>query len=35
MKTTWRWHGYDNSWVTLDGQKIQSVSGGGHFKRSG
>ena len=29
--TTWRWHGYRNSWVTLDGQKIQSVSGGGHF----
>ena len=29
--TTWRWYGYDNSWVTLDGQKIQSVSGGGHF----
>jgi len=28
---TWRWHGYDNSWVTLDGQRIQSVSGGGHF----
>ncbi len=29
--TTWRWHGYENSWVTLDGQRIQSVSGGGHF----
>jgi len=29
--STWRWHGYENSWVTLDGQKIQSVSGGGHF----
>ena len=29
--STWRWHGYDNSWVTLDGRKIQSVSGGGHF----
>ncbi len=29
--TTWRWYGYENSWVTLDGQKIQSVSGGGHF----
>ncbi len=28
---TWRWEGYDNSWVTLDGQKMQSVSGGGHF----
>jgi hypothetical protein len=29
--TTWRWHGYENSWVTLDGQQMQSVSGGGHF----
>ncbi len=29
--TTWRWHGYDNSWVTVDGQRMQSVSGGGHF----
>ena len=28
---TWRWHGYDNSWVVLDGQHLQSVSGGGHF----
>lgn len=28
---TWRWHGYENSWVTLDGQRIQSVSGGGHW----
>ncbi len=29
--TRWRWHGYRNSWVTLDGLKIQSVSGGGHW----
>ena len=29
--STWRWHGYDNSWVELDGLKVQSVSGGGHF----
>lgn len=28
---TWRWLGYDNSWVVLDGQRIQSVSGGGHW----
>lgn len=28
---TWRWHGYKNSWVTLDGQTMQSVSGGGHW----
>lgn len=29
--TTWRWHGYDNAWVTLDGQQMLSVTGGGHF----
>ncbi|MEX2178861.1 MAG: serine hydrolase [Gemmatimonadaceae bacterium] len=28
---TWRWYGYDNSWVVLDGRLIQSVSGGGHW----
>lgn len=28
---TWRWYGYDNSWIVLDGQMIQSVSGGGHW----
>jgi len=28
---SWRWHGYENSWVTIDGQHIQSVSGGGHW----
>lgn len=28
---TWRWHGYDNSWIPLDGQWVQSVSGGGHW----
>jgi len=28
--TTWRWNGYNNSWVTIDGLSIQSVSGGGH-----
>jgi CubicO group peptidase (beta-lactamase class C family) len=27
---TWRWHGYENSWVMIDGVKMQSVSGGGH-----
>ncbi|WP_240223910.1 serine hydrolase domain-containing protein [Rheinheimera hassiensis] len=27
----WRWYGYDNSWIELDGQKMQSVSGGGHW----
>ncbi len=29
--STWRWHGYENSWVTVDGLRMQSVSGGGHF----
>ncbi|QGX39547.1 serine hydrolase domain-containing protein [Permianibacter aggregans] len=29
--TSWRWYGYDNSWVELDGEKMQSVSGGGHW----
>lgn len=28
---TWRWYGYDNSWIVLDGKIVQSVSGGGHF----
>jgi len=27
--TTWRWKGYENSWVTIDGQKMQGVSSGG------
>lgn len=28
---TWRWTGYRNSWIVLDGQQVQSVSGGGHW----
>lgn len=28
---TWRWYGYDNSWVVLDGRLVQSVSGGAHW----
>ena len=28
--TTWRWYGYENSFVKMDGQMMQSVSGGGH-----
>lgn len=28
---TWRWYGYDNSWIILDGRAVQSVSGGGHW----
>jgi len=27
----WQWHGYDNSWVEIDGRRIQSVSGGHHW----
>jgi len=28
---TWRWYGYRNSWIVLDGSLVQSVSGGGHW----
>ncbi len=28
---TWRWFGYDNSWVVLDGALVQSATGGGHW----
>ena len=28
---TWRWYGYDNSWVIMDGQLVQSVAGGAHW----
>ena len=28
---TWRWFGYENSWVVLDGAIVQSVTGGGHW----
>jgi len=28
---TWEWHGYDNSWVTVRGVQVQSVSGGAHW----
>jgi CubicO group peptidase (beta-lactamase class C family) len=28
---SWRWYGYDNSWVVLDGRLVQSVSGGAHW----
>ena len=29
--STWRWNGYRNAWIVLDGQPVQSVSGGGHW----
>jgi CubicO group peptidase (beta-lactamase class C family) len=28
---SWRWFGYGNSWVVLDGSLVQSVSGGAHW----
>lgn len=28
---TWRWRGYANSWITVDGSRIQVPSGGGHW----
>ena len=28
---TWRWYGYETSWVEADGAAVQSVSGGGHW----
>src|SRR5882672_3434217 len=28
---TWRWFGYDNAWVVIDGEPVQSVTGGGHW----
>jgi CubicO group peptidase (beta-lactamase class C family) len=28
---TWRWYGYENSWIVLDGSVVQSVTGGGHW----
>lgn len=28
---TWRWTGFRNAWIVLDGLPVQSVSGGGHW----
>jgi CubicO group peptidase (beta-lactamase class C family) len=27
----WRWEGYENSWVEIDGRRMQSVPGGTHW----
>ncbi len=27
----WRWLGYENSWMVIDGEMMQVVSGGGHW----
>ena len=29
--STWRWEGYRNSWIDIDGVKVQASTGGGHF----
>jgi CubicO group peptidase (beta-lactamase class C family) len=29
--STWRWHGYENSWIEIDGRRVQSTTGGGHW----
>jgi CubicO group peptidase (beta-lactamase class C family) len=29
--TDWEWHGYRNSYVEIDGRRVQSVAGGGHW----
>ena len=29
--STWRWFGYENSWIVLDGKPVQAVGGGGHW----
>jgi len=28
---SWHWEGYENSWITIDGGRVQSVTGGGHW----
>ncbi len=29
--STWRWEGYHNAWLDLDGRKVQASTGGGHW----
>jgi CubicO group peptidase (beta-lactamase class C family) len=31
LSNTWRWVGYENSWVDIDGVSMQSVPGGTHW----
>jgi CubicO group peptidase (beta-lactamase class C family) len=31
VSNTWRWEGYENSWVDIDGTLMQSVPGGTHW----
>ena len=28
---TWEWHGYRNSWIDIDGRRLQAVPGGSHW----
>ena len=29
--SSWHWEAYDNAWVEIDGKRMKSVTGGGHF----
>ncbi len=29
--TSWHWEGYDDAWLTLNGQRVQAVPGGSHW----
>ncbi|MEQ8434328.1 MAG: serine hydrolase domain-containing protein [Oceanicaulis sp.] len=31
VTSDWVWHGYENSYVMINGEEMQSVSGGGHW----
>ena len=31
VSNNWKWEGYHNSWVDIDGQRMQSVPGGTHW----
>jgi len=28
---SWQWHGYSTSWTEVNGERVQSVSGGSHW----
>jgi CubicO group peptidase (beta-lactamase class C family) len=29
--SSWHWEAYDDGWVEIDGRRMKSVTGGGHF----